>query len=107
MSLRTVGLATLSIAAIVAASVISPVVHAQMPPISPAAGICPASAPRGAGGGPGGAAAAGAGRGAAAPGRGAAGAGGAPAAPAPVPTPAFPGPVFDQSMPPGENYEVA
>jgi hypothetical protein len=28
-------------------------------------------------------------------------------APAPEPTPAFPGPVFDQAIPPGENYEIA
>ncbi len=79
---RTIGVATV----LAAAAFISPPVSAQLPPLSPAAGFCPAPAPRGGGG------------------RGRAGGGGQPAA---DPTPAFPGPVFDQAMGSGENYAVA
>jgi hypothetical protein len=62
--------------------------EAQMPPLSPPAGVCPAP--------PGGRTAPGAMPGA--PGG---------ARPAVAATPAFPGAVFDQSMPSGDNYEVA
>ncbi len=83
---RAIGVGTV----LAAAAFMSPAAAAQLPPLSPAAGFCPAPAPRGAGAR---GRAGGAGRG-----------GGQPAA---APTPAFPGPVFDQAMGSGENYEVA
>jgi len=57
--------------------------HAQLPPLSPAAGFCPApaSAPQAAGGGM--------------------------AQATGEPRPALPGPVFDQAMGSGENYAIA